>query len=166
MQKDDTRLSDVRFPFNYATSEFPQLDRYCSKNARIIHSESYEDAIVKIQNGEESTLTNSECESVEMLTKNCNVQVTTIDNYPEEGDFAANLLKRRKRDQRVGKSAYQPLDFLLPTSNLIERFFSSATFTYFALRQKLLPMNAEMQVFLKVNKAFWNEEVTKALNES
>ena len=43
--------------------------------------------------------------------------------------------------------------FKLPTSNLLERFFSTAEYAYSDLPQNLLPQNLEMQLFLKINKS-------------
>ena len=49
--------------------------------------------------------------------------------------------------------------FLLPTSNIVERFFSLAGFTFSDNRQQLTPANFEMQLFLKLNRKFWDEEL-------
>ena len=77
------------------------------------------------------------------------------------------LIKKRKLQLSSQKvSEYESLKFLLPTSNILERFFSSATYSFSDLRQKLLPMNLEMQLFLKVNEKFWDENlVSQALND-
>ena len=48
--------------------------------------------------------------------------------------------------------------FLLPTSNMVERFFSLAGFTFIDNRQRLTLANFEMQLFLKLNRKFWDEE--------
>ena len=62
-------------------------------------------------------------------------------------------------------SEYLDSQFLLPTSNLLERFFSTE-YAYSDLRQSLLPQNLEMQLFLKVNKNYWGHEfVSKIVSE-
>ena len=79
------------------------------------------------------------------------------------------LFPRKKRRLQLSSqkvSEYGSLKILLPTSNILERFFSSATYSSSDLRQKLLPMNLEMQLFLKVNEKFWDENlVSQALND-
>ena len=77
---------------------------------------------------------------------------------PTGSSFAADLLKRRKIEKATEtQTEYIDCKFILPTSNLLERFFSSATFTYSDLRQRLLPMNLESQLFLKMNYRLWDE---------
>ena len=76
-------------------------------------------------------------------------------------DFAATLLKKRKIEK--AGSQYMNVKFILPTSNLVERFFSSATYSFGDLRQSLLPMNLEMQLFLKINQRFWNEQFVASI---
>ena len=68
------KILQIAFPMLLfpATSEFSMLTSTAAKT-RIIHSTPYESAIVKIQNGEESTITEPERESVEMLKMNRNV---------------------------------------------------------------------------------------------
>ena len=46
--------------------------------------------------------------------------------------------------------------FLVPTSNHLERFFSSADMAKSDLRGNLSPMRLEQQLFLKYNKSFWD----------
>ena len=79
------------------------------------------------------------------------------------------LFLRKKRRLQLSSqkvSEYESLNFLLPTSNILERFFSSATYSFSDLRQKLLPMNLEMQLFLKFNEKFRDENlVSQALND-
>ena len=75
---------------------FESLIRTAAKTPAFFIQSQKIDEIVKIQNSEESTLTKSECESMEMLKKNCNVEVTTIDDSQEDGDSATNPLKRRR----------------------------------------------------------------------
>ena len=70
--------------------------------------------------------------------------------------FCLLIKKRRLQLSSQKVSEYESLKFLLPTSNILDRFFSSATYSFSDLRQKLLPMNLEMQLFLKVNEKFYD----------
>ena len=49
-------------------------------------------------------------------------------------------------------------------TNLKNRFFSVAGYAYNDLRKSLLPINLEMQLFLKVNHRFWNESTVDSLD--
>ena len=71
-------------------------------------------------------------------------------------DFASVILKKRQKLCPVTK--YVDCRFLLPTSNLLERFFSTAGYASSDLRQRLLPANLEEQLFLKINKRYWDQK--------
>ena len=63
-------------------------------------------------------------------------------------------------------SDYFDLHFLLPTSNLLERFFSVAGLALANLRQRLTPEHLEQQLFLIANSKLWNiHSVSKVLNK-
>ena len=71
-----------------------------------------------------------------------------------------------KCTKKSADSVYQDVRYLRPTSNMPERFFK-AGFAYGDLRQSILPMNLEMQLFLNVNNQFWSKtDVAKAMNET
>ena len=56
--------------------------------------------------------------------------------------------------------------FLQPTSNLIERFFSMAGYTSSDYRQRITPEHLEEQLFQKANAQFWNiDTVVEVLNK-
>ena len=77
-------------------------------------------------------------------------------------DFAAELLKRRKLE-KTSNSAYYDCRFLVPSSNIAERLFSKTGDAYSAKRQRLLPINLEMQIFLHVNQGLWTKETLQAV---
>ena len=58
---------------------------------------------------------------------------------------------------------YVDCRFLLPTSNILERFFSTVGYAFNDYRQSLLPMNLEMQLFLIVNRSFWDQELVSKI---
>ena len=66
--------------------------------------------------------------------------------------FAERALKR----VRVQEKIYQDVSFTLPTSNVVERLFSTAKFVFSELRRSLLPRNSEMLLFLKLNRDLWD----------
>ncbi len=64
---------------------------------------------------------------------------------------------------------YRGLAHILPTSNLVERFFSQAKLVQTPHRRAILPKTFEQIMYLKVNRSLWNVEslakVEAAANE-
>ena len=77
----------------------------------------------------------------------------------EEDSFAEAILKKRKL-------LYKDTAFLVPTSNILERFFSAAKFAFNDHRQQLSPVNLEGQLFLKLNSRFWDEHTVSSVCEN
>ena len=89
--------------------------------------------------------------------------VTLFKSARTDTDFARSIIKKRRVTMPVKK--YESCKFILPTSDLVERFFSSAGYALSDLRNRLLPSNLELQLFLKVNKRFWDKKtVQNAMN--
>ena len=65
-------------------------------------------------------------------------------------DFATECLKKRRLEKNCQNSAYLNPAFFLATSDIVEKFFSSAGYAYSDYRQNLLPMNLECQLFFKI----------------
>ena len=61
---------------------------------------------------------------------------------------------------------YKDTAFLVPTSNILERFFSAAKFAFNDHRQQLSPVNLEGQLFLKLNSRFWDEHTVSSVCEN
>ena len=76
--------------------------------------------------------------------------------------FASALLD----EARAKNSLYQDVDWVPPTSNKDERFFSKAKFFLGEQRHALLPENFEGQLCLRMIKQFWGLSVVQEmLNE-
>ena len=56
-------------------------------------------------------------------------------------------------------SSYIDVRFIRPTGNKCERQFSVAGFAFTKNRQRLLPINLEMQLFLNANQHLWDLEL-------
>ena len=54
---------------------------------------------------------------------------------------------------------YQPMEWLNPTSNVVERLFSRAKMVLSDHRMSMLPMNFGKTLFLYINKRFWDIDV-------
>ena len=167
LQRDNLDLSSVRLLIDETMKKFKRLDphqKYLVKDASIVKSNHFENGVVKIIDGMEADLT-----MVEKLTcgkrkmKDDSEVVEMCDDRDTE-DFASKILQKRAKN--TVDSDYCNLQFLKPSSNLLERFFSSAGFALSDLRQSLTPVHFEQQLFLKANKKFWGiETVTEVLQD-
>ena len=167
LQKPDATLADARNYFDYLLERFPQC-HHLLPNHQLIHTPDFENAIVKILNKEENTLTEDEKETVTCFRFNV---IPVEDPEPAEGNdeptpaevmlVEMNAKKKLLLEER---SEYIDLSWINPTSDIVEQFFSQVNFTYSDRRKSLLPENLEMIMFLKMNERFWDAElVAKAL---
>ncbi|KAH9135203.1 hypothetical protein AeRB84_019283 [Aphanomyces euteiches] len=163
LQTEDVTIKQVRDCFDFIISEYPDTCRRLSSLAEIVHYPDFESGIVKIQSREESLMSDGEIASVStMVARACEHE-----NAPAaagEMSLAERALKRHRRDDTP--SVYMDCRFILPTSNLCERFFSIAKHALGDRRGRLLPSNFEAQMFLHENVAYWGiDDVIAALNE-
>ena len=160
-QGENVDLSDVRALFDRFLSTYgePEFAENLRQYAEIVHSKSFENAIVKLLSKQEEELNEEEKQDVTVLL--------IKDGYPapefvdsDENDFVVKCLKKRrmKMAAELKKAKYTDARFFLSTSDLLERFSSSAGFAYGEHRQSLPPVNLEMQLFLNCNQSLWNEE--------
>lgn len=158
LQSESLSLLDVRLLFDEVIMIYPSMSQYLSEAAEIVHSHCFENAVVKILQERVDSLSESEAAMVAKLrVQDVAYEVT---REAESSDFAASVLKRRRLEVSVKKTkTFLDCRFLQPTSNQVERFFSTAGMAYGDLRQRLLPINLEMQLFLKVNRGFWDVAV-------
>ena len=163
LQRENVTLLDVRVLFDSVISKYPQLDNL-SDHSPFIHSKVFETALVKIQDGKVNKLDVDEVAS----TKCLQVTAATQDINAESdntSDFAERILKKGNRQKTASEETKDFIDtrFFLPTSNISERFFSSAGYAFNDYRQSLTPMNLEMQLFLKFNKKFRDIELVSRM---
>ena len=149
-------MADVRGFFDKVLEDYPEMVTYLGTNAKIVHSPKFESAIVTIQEKMHDTLDDEELAAVAVLKKEVILTQTRSD---EQENSVAEFMKRRKMTKAEHDNGYIETRFLLPTSNLVERFFSVSGLAYDDFRQNMTPMNLEMQLFLKTNKRFWDEEL-------
>ena len=114
----------------------------------------FESAVINLLKHDEESLTSEEkTAAVESLLIHVNAHPDELGTFDGD-DFATGILKKRKFENKNVSSAYLDPKFLQPTSNLLERYFSTAGYAYNDYRKNLLPMDLEMQLFLKVNHRF------------
>ena len=145
--------------FNKILAVYPyeEFQRYLPSSATIVHSPNFDNRVFKILQNTEAELTPEEVSAVRMLkVQSITSQSQQSDFSEDTHDFASLCLKKRKISD-FSRQQYVDCRFLLPTSNIIERFFSTAGYTFNDYRQSLLPMNLEMRLFLIVNRSFWDQ---------
>ena len=118
----------------------------------------FESAIVKVLRNQTRMLTPSEKIKLESLksstTSTAEMPHKDINDNSDNLNFAQRLLKRRRISTDLLE--YMDLSFIPPTSNIVERLFSTAKLILRDQRASLLPITFEMILFLKVNMDWWN----------
>lgn len=156
MQASNATIADSNALFGSLIEAFPEFnfEAYLGTDASIVHSKSFEKAIIKIQSGFEAQLDSDEKTSIQSLKVQHN-NVMSIDDNDDSGlSFAECALKRQRKQQEI--SAYIDTRFLMPTSNHVERLFSMSNRIFSKTRRRLLPRTLEALVFLKQNRGLWN----------
>jgi hypothetical protein len=149
LQRNGISMSDVRLLFDAVIDEHPEMSNYLSRDSDILHSLSFESGLVKlIRDGESAKLVSQEKIALEKLK----LESTANPSPQKELSFAERVLKRAKVQTRT----YMDVSFISPTSNIVERLFSTAKFVFSDLRRSLLPRNLEMILFLKLNRDLWD----------
>jgi hypothetical protein len=80
--------------------------------------------------------------------------------------YAEKVLETKRQRKVISvQSDYYDLSFITPTSNIVERLFSSCAMMLTDYRQSLLPIHFEAAMFLKINRQFWDAvPVSAAVN--
>jgi hypothetical protein len=159
------RLFDKLLTDFGADSPLSQL----KKDSDLVNDPAFENGIIKIQSGEESSLTRHEKEAVSMyLLPDSSADVGDDDEADDEAGYAERILDEAHRDKRrkVDSSKYRSTVHVLPQSNLCERLFSLARLNLTDRRQSMNPSTLNNILFLKSNCHLWNADVIQEiLNE-
>jgi len=126
-------------------------------NQRLIQCPDFENGIVKIQSGQERSLTATERSAVEIFI----LPAAAARLEPAEDadlSFAESLLRdgRNVKRRRLATSKYRSTEHVSATSNVCERLFSRARLIMNHLRSHMDPDSCEMLLFLKVNSELWS----------
>lgn len=123
-QKHNLTIADVHAALNEFIKKHPSLRSRLGTYADIILYRTFESAIAKIQESDESEMTPDETLGIKkLLQPNSRSQFDGFDNLPL-GDRVINL----RRIYRIKKSNYVELRFMIPSYNLCERLFWTAGF--------------------------------------
>ncbi|KAG3078860.1 hypothetical protein PI124_g19772 [Phytophthora idaei] len=78
---------------------------------------------------------------------------------PEKSPSFVEQLKKRRELETRASTRYQLISAIPPTSNHVERSFSTAKVTLGTQRHSLQPDTLETVLMLRANEAFWNAQV-------
>ena len=133
LQRDNITIADVNCLFEKATSEFPCTKKYLDPMAPIVHSPVFEIAVCKLQNGQQSDLTEAEKGDISNLLIQRVSLPEDIRIVNEEEDFASSNIKKRRQKCETNSPDRMYIDtrFLLSTSNILERFFQHCRYHVF-----------------------------------
>ncbi|KAK1945571.1 hypothetical protein P3T76_002619 [Phytophthora citrophthora] len=167
LQSDKTTLADVRVLFDGVVKRYPETANYLANDATIVHSPSFETAVVKVTRGD-GALTHTEAAAIAPFRiREGDTLETSQEN--DVATFATTLLHAgSKRSHAAANTAsYEPLLLHVPpTSNDCERFFSKAKAVLTPQRSSMLPINFEMIMFLKKNGSYWSRRTVAEMQQS
>eukprot|EP00171_Calliarthron_tuberculosum_P004916 IDg4916t1 len=155
LQKESTSLADVRALFDTVIDDFPELEIRLGKNAEIVGCKEFESAVVLIQQGRQGSLSCAQKATVSTLYEGAFDEASTVVS-DDELSLADRALKRRKTMGNGYSKKYVDTGFIVPTSNMVEGFFSRAGYAFSDRRRSLLPSNFEAQMFLYANASHWS----------
>jgi hypothetical protein len=161
LQHENRTLAEVRVLFDACIEKYPVTNEYLSSCAKIIHSPTFENAIIKLLS--DSPLSVTEIKAVDEFKLSANDDVES----DGDGDFATVILSRAKKPRERDLAAYHPiLQALPPTSNHCERLFSQCKYVLTPHRSSLDPANFEMIMFLKANRELWSASTLMSMDRS
>jgi len=155
---------NIRTSFDSLIDRYPCMERHLAKNASIVHSPDFENAIAKMQgNLPFSRLSLNEKKAIEFYVESA---VEEKESDSDEGvppafaSIVAMASAQAEAEQRVKRSRIngqiRPMRHLSPTSNIVERLFSNAKLIMTDQRRKMDPSTLETILMLKLNKDLWD----------
>ena len=134
----------------------------CGWEGKYKSSRGYTNLQAHIVSAHPEHLSSSELRSVKHLKKQSQDFEDITDERNQSISFAERILKKQKLEAVSSLSSYVvDLRFLIPTTNICERLFSKARFSFNQRRMSVLPINAESQMFLHLYSSLWDIAIMK-----
>ena len=121
------------------------MKKYLGANADIVHDKHFENAVVKVQRGDEKSLTNQEKSAILRFKVDATTASATDDNEESYMD------KIRTNGKHAKKINYKSMNHVSSTSNTIERLFSRAKLVMTSQRRCMDPSTLEAILMLRYN---------------
>ena len=153
LQDQQRSLSEVRVIFDAMLSNYPGMERHISEQGAIVHSPDFENGLVKLQDEEWEDLDTEE----ELLMRPFlleNSDDVQLISPAKPSSLAAAALKTKRR--KIVSCPYANVSQIPPTSNIVERLFSSARLVLTDYRKSMTPYTFECVMFLKFNRNYWD----------
>ena len=125
LQNSNICIAQARTLIDVVLEKFSETESRLSITKNIFHTPMFDLALLKIQTGMQEESTEEEKLAVKFLLLNIPTSNSIQESKEiESSSFAERLLKRRKLDD------WKPMNidtrFIIPTTNMAERFFSKA----------------------------------------
>jgi hypothetical protein len=165
-------LSVVRRAFDNLLSHYPDHLAHLRPNHTIVHNPHFENAVVKIQRFQESTLTLPEMAAVSCFRKQQDIlmeevpaQQPLIAKPPSAMEVALRDEERLIKEKEVEQlpSKYNSTKHVIPTSNVVERLFSRAKHINTDNRKSMDPKSLEAALLLRTHHTLWNSETIQRI---
>lgn len=172
LQDQNCTLSEVRILFDAIINAYPGMEHYLAPNSHIVHSKNFESGIVKVIDEQYDQLSPNEKECMSVFQTSTAEEVTSgiiPDNIDQENSALTFVQKAlmNKRRKVLNSSEYANLAYIPPTSNIVERLFSSCRLVLTDYRKSMTPYTFECVMFLKVNRSYWDMNlVAKVVGKS
>ena len=162
LQETKLSLSDVRSIFEIVNELIelpPSAARYLDVNQpnTISHSPAFENAIVKVIDGDVAGLTTEEKATLKKFEYGTEPALSRVTST-STSNFAERVALKKQRIMGQG-SAYKDLTHIPPTSNICERLFSGVRLVLTDYRKRMGPYTMESLMFLKANRKYWDEKL-------
>lgn len=134
---------------------------YLMPDSEIVHDSLFEDAVCQVLAGRHMDLDETERDLLEPFLREDQPAYGAVDaviNRSAAEDDVHTVLQAAKR-RRIAQHGYGDLSYILPTSNMVERFFSQTKLIQTDHSCSLLPSNFEALAFLKLNRAWWSRSL-------
>jgi len=161
LQRDSLTVTDVRALFDKVCTDFPKLSKYLKPDSRIVKFPHFENGLCKLSSGKESELSLMEANALSSML----LSVEVVEEVPapvqkkSKCSYADDILFQAHQNSPSTTTKYLSTTFIPPTSVSVERFFSVAGYVLGERRLAILPIHAEEQLFLRVNRSFWSEKM-------
>jgi hypothetical protein len=159
LQSDDMSLIECTAVIEYLSVHYAaQTGEYLQKTyvKEGLHRD-FQQGVMKIQNKSEDTLSPAEREAVKSLLQADAVQEEEMgEEEDEDSNLCFEQVAKAARYAQVGPSRYINPDFLLPTSNICERTFSTGKKIWRPERKSMKCERFEAVMMLKCNQELWS----------
>ncbi|KUF96014.1 ADP-ribosylation factor 2-B [Phytophthora nicotianae] len=153
---DAVTLLDVRDLFDALIAQTPEVAHYLAADAAIVKSPVFERACVSVLLGRKGALSDDDKAMLEPLAAGAAPLSSSSETTSLDEGFATVTLERARRLRQATSRFNDQIAVIVPTSNVVERFFSQAKAVVGMHCQAMTPLHVESILFLKVNRSYWS----------